>query len=471
MFEKFEVKGKWWLPENPERTVHGTLSYSSDTGAILHVMESFESVTMENFYDNLYEYDIINGLAGPAGTEITLYRCYIKSFHPQLYARAVSLEYCARVVFKGHNFKKISDIKFRNGRINYNYLELWMSRLAMTLTPLENGNLTVTTNSLKPLIARIDDNLKISLVSFVEHSSSWEHDGYTLIFKQKACVDIETSTDIDFDQFMEISSKIQQFFIIAINEPIWIQDLEILVSEKGEKDKNVQVFLRIQRDFLGKNKSIHPSEMPFSFDIISDKFEMILKNWFEKNPLLGPVFNLYFALQYSDKMYIEHRFLNLVSFLESYHRRRFDGQFLLDQNYLEFQQKIRESIPEIKDDNYADFRDKFIGSFKYGNELNLRKRLKLIYDDNKPIIRKYIKDRDQFVDRVISTRNYRTHFDKDLEGVAISDLRDYIEYNLKLKMLVEVCILKELGFGVNEIETIFSRNREYEKMLSPTPDS
>jgi len=28
MVEKFEYKGKWWLPENPENKLHGTLVFT-----------------------------------------------------------------------------------------------------------------------------------------------------------------------------------------------------------------------------------------------------------------------------------------------------------------------------------------------------------------------------------------------------------------------------------------------------------
>ena len=58
--------------------------------------------------------------------------------------------------------------------------------------------------------------------------------------------------------------------------------------------------------------------------------------------------------------------------------------------------------------------------------------------------------------------------DKKLESFAISDIREYNDFNLKLKILVELCIFKELGFELNEIEAIFARNREYQHMLSQT---
>ncbi|MGD0080646.1 MAG: HEPN domain-containing protein [Methanoregula sp.] len=463
MVEKFSEVGIWWLPENPEKKVHGTLSYSPETGAKLQVMGSLE--TLDNA-STVREYDIINGFTG---SEITLYKCFTQTapymiFNPEI----ITTEYFANVIFKGHTFKKGSDIKFKYARTGYNHLESWFFRNTMSFTSSKNGEFSVTTKSLDPITANIDDKLKISLISSNEHSGEWKIEGMKVTLQDKAFADIETSMDMNFEQFMNISSRFQRFLTIAINKPIWIQSLVILISEKGEADKPVEVFLEIQRHLLEKDKVIHPSMMPFSFDIISDKFERILKNWFEKSSLMDPVFNLYFALQYGDKMYIEHKFLNLISCLESYHRRRYNGQYLTNPNYDDFKQKITEFFPMIEDSNYADFKTKFINSLKYGNEPSLRKRLNFIFNDNRPITSKYIKNQDLFINKVLDTRNYRTHFDKELEKLAISDFREYNEYNLKLKLLVEVCIFKELGFNLTDIEAILARNQKYQHMLSQT---
>jgi hypothetical protein len=463
MFEKFEAIGIWWLPENPEKKLHGTLSYDPETGTILQVMGSFEtSGKISDFRD----YDIINGFAG---SEITLYKCFTKSAPIfSLSPDTISTEYFANFIFKGHIFEKTSDIKFRDARISYNNFGSWFFRHTVSFLPSKNGDFTLTTKALESITADINENLKISLISGNERSSKWVADGCSLLLIEKSFVDIETTTDIDFEQFMEVSSKLQQFLTLAINKPIWIQNLWISVPNAGEENSTVEVFLEIQKHLLGNGKLIHPTEMPFSFDTISNKFERLLQNWFEKSPFLRPIFNLYFALQYSDKMYVEHRFLNLISCLESYHRRRFDGKYLSDKNYNEFKELIIKSFPKVSDDNYDDFKTKFIGSLEYGNELGLRKRLKLICSENNAILSKYIKNQAQFIDKVVVTRNYRTHFDKRLEDVAISDISEYLDFNLKLKMLVELCIFKELEFNMDEIEAIFARNREYQHMLSQT---
>jgi len=462
MFEKFDTIGSWWLPENPEKTLHGTLSYGPDSGAVLTLMGSFETEGKATKY---HEYDIING---DAGGGITLFRCSTIEFPMIIWNEStVSTKCYASYVFKGHIFKKTSDIKFRYARINFSHLESWISYPMITST-FKKGIFDLTTSKFQPIIAKIDDNLQISLNLFTLPSSELKKDGMEIRIKERAYVDFETRTDIDFETCLEISSIFQQFLTVAVNRPVWMQEFTIEISDDGESDKPVSIFFKAPQILSEKNKYVHPSEMAFSLKNISDRYESVLKNWFEKRQFLGQIFNLYFALQYSEKMYIEHRFLNLVSYLESYHRRQFDGQYLSPENYTDFKRLLIESIPIIADNNFGEFKTKFIRSLEYGNEFSLRTRLKIIYDDSRSIISKYIPNRGQFIDKVVDTRNFRTHFDKTLEKSAISSVNDYYEYNLKLKMLVEICIFKELGFGLDEIDTFFSRNREYQHLIHPT---
>ena len=460
MFEKFEIKGLWWLPENPDKKLTGTLSYDPEDGAVLELVGSSFETPIEIF--NAKEYDIING---QSSDEITLYKCYSQSMNVQ---GIMSSKYFANFVFKGKIFNKVSDIKFRYAVVGYNYLESWMARSSFLVTP-NNENLTVSTMSQKPIVVTIDNNLRISLTSHVLNRwkvGTWK-DGTTITLEQKALFEIETRIETHFEDILEIAYKLAQFLTLAINEPIQILAFTAKIDPDNQDERTgIDIFLTIRRELIKEDTLLHPLQMPLSLDSISGRFDEILRNWFEKCVLLRPIFNLYFALSYNDKMYRENIFLNLISCLESYHRRRLGGVYLSEKNYGEFKKKIIESLPVIDDEKYPDFKTKFIAGLEYGNEISLRKRLSSILLDNTSIISKYIEYQDQFIEKAVATRNYLTHYDKKLEKNALSDIREFYDFNLKLKMLVEICIFKELGLNNDEIEKIFSRNRHYSFMLT-----
>lgn len=460
MFKKFIARGIWWLPENPANRLHGTLTYDPIEGALLEVVGSFEPITKVN---EVQEFVIINGLAG---SEITIYKCFMKETQIQFPGTVLST-YFGNIVFKGHLFKKESEINFNRAQVEYNYLTSWINRSAINITTPDNKEgWNIFTKTLDSYIANIGDNLKIILTFPVV--GNLKHITPEIFLKQKAFFKIETKNFENFENFFEILSKIEKFLTLAINEPIQLQEFNIffLDPEHGNKKKIIEVLLTMKKEFSKEEISKHPSQMPFSLDIIANRFDSILNNWFYKSTDLDSIFNLYFALRYSPDMYVENKFLNLIQFLEAYHRRKFEGKYLSDMNYEKFTKQMIESIPEIDDENYKDFKETYIYSFKYGNELKLRKRLKLIYEDNESISNKFIPNNRKFIDMVVNTRNYLVHLDKTLEKSAILDTLRLVDINIKLKILVELCILNELGFEKGEIETIFSRNDEYRQLMA-----
>jgi len=68
-------------------------------------------------------------------------------------------------------------------------------------------------------------------------------------------------------------------------------------------------------------RKLIPQEMLFTLQHVSQRFEDVLKQWFDSAQFLEPVFNLYFGTLYNRDMYAEQRFLSLVMALESYHRK------------------------------------------------------------------------------------------------------------------------------------------------------
>jgi hypothetical protein len=59
-----------------------------------------------------------------------------------------------------------------------------------------------------------------------------------------------------------------------------------------------------------------------NFPQLRDNFGLIFSNWKNKRDLFGPGFYLYLGTRRSIKLYIEHRFVNLIWGIESLHRKK-----------------------------------------------------------------------------------------------------------------------------------------------------
>lgn len=109
----------------------------------------------------------------------------------------------------------------------------------------------------------------------------------------------------------------------------------------------------------------------------------------------------------------------------------------------------------------SDFRESLKSKLKYGNEFSLRKRLKEIFSKYQEILNEFIENKNAFIEKVVNTRNYQTHHDEDLRKRAAKGEGLY-RLTQKLKKLLEICLLIELGFSREQIKGLFSRNRRYQ---------
>jgi ApeA N-terminal domain 1 len=95
------------------------------------------------------------------------------------------------------------------------------------------------------------------------------------------------------------------------------------------------------------------------------------------------------------------------------------------------------------------------GKLRYSNEPSLRKRIKHIFDGHPQTVDSVVgasgQDKRSFVNKVIDTRNYRTHLDKSLEDRAARG-EELHRINDKLRKLLEMCLMAEIGFEDDEIK-------------------
>jgi hypothetical protein len=99
---------------------------------------------------------------------------------------------------------------------------------------------------------------------------------------------------------------------------------------------------------------------------------------------------------------------------------------------------------------------------KYSNEVYLSKRLIEILSNQTNTAEMYIGDKSKqtdFITKVVSTRHYLTHFDKDQETKSAKgeELLILIE---KLKMIIRACLLEEIGISQSEIKIIMEKYKD-----------
>jgi len=458
MIEEFEYKGIWWLPDKPERQISGTLRFTPAEGANLELIGSFRSIEDIN---TIFAPGIILGESSN-GKSITLNEC-IETNRTFSFPGSQTSSFYANKIFVGVHFQKEEDIQFKNFSVRFSHLDEWVNISGFSIEyKWEDVEVIIKHKLPPPFQANINDSLRV-LINFepIWPTSSFVQKEASI--KQNTWIQLESAEDKPFEYYEKVMNHIQNFLSLGITEPVLPIAIEGITKANKEMSGDklhyppAQIFWKLA-DTPKASKTLLPPEMLFTFKDISNRFEIFLRNWFKKAELLEPIYNLYFGTLYNPRMYLEHRFLSLVQAVESYHQRVCGGEYLQEKEYRPVYEALVKAIPsEIEED----FRSSLEKRLKYGNEYSLRKRLKEIFEKYSVILSRFIEDKENFIERVADTRNYLTHWREGLKEHAAQGEELY-RLTQKLNMILEICLLAELGFNSEEIKDLFLKKHQRE---------
>lgn len=111
----------------------------------------------------------------------------------------------------------------------------------------------------------------------------------------------------------------------------------------------------------------------------------------------------------------------------------------------------------------APLRDALKSRIKYGNEFSLRKRLNEIFAGIGPQNTALIAPNSAtFISDVVDTRNYLTHYSDDLKEQTLEGA-DLFNANLRLKILLTILLLRELGIDEGLITELVSSHGTFRR--------
>ncbi|WP_373153522.1 hypothetical protein [Bacteroides uniformis] len=174
--EKLECKGYWWLPNNPNETVAGVLTYIPDEKILLELIGAFDS--KKDFIDTLLNEnseDIIHGLTSDS-KELTLVNCH--SFGSLNFSCPFPImKYSCQFLIIGKHLNEFKQKCFYKAYITIPELSYWCSPCALKTTisiDKDDNDISTTTISFKSksvLInsVPIDDNTTIKIEGGVNY--------------------------------------------------------------------------------------------------------------------------------------------------------------------------------------------------------------------------------------------------------------------------------------------------------------
>jgi hypothetical protein len=458
--QELEEVGIWWLPSNPERQISGVLKFSSSTGIQLELIGSFQENHVVDFSE---VYAIILGviqgkLVTLCGNRVTQSDSPSPGFKSE--------KYIANLAFVGTHFSSPDEAKFYRVAIEYSYLSDWAN-----LPPIrreeeyeENCRNIRGLNFSYTRPGCIQGNTDQGLLSL---SYTWRNSGhpFQINFTQSATFEIKSKEDFSFDQWMsKIIFPLQNFITLATDRPNSVTRV-LAFSRHGSRatldtayftkeDAIIEIiYSSIYTEARQKNRLL-PNELLFELKDIKETFGDTMSRWLAIAAELDSVCNLFFSTRYSQAMYQENHFLNIVQAAESYHRRRRFNRVLPKH---EHEERISRILGNASEEDQEWLKQKLA----FSNEPSLKERLIDLVKETREIISPLIVDEDSFIKQVRNTRNYLTHYDKSLQKKAVKGGNLYwLTYTLEV--LLQACFLKELGFPSEQCIALFEKNERYQ---------
>ena len=184
-----------------------------------------------------------------------------------------------------------------------------------------------------------------------------------------------------------------------------------------------------------------------------------VQRWFDDYELFSPrSLALFFTVSSERKMFTNIRLLLAIQALEVFHRRTSTETVMPAEGFGSFVKGLIQTIPDSAE---RPMRDKLEGLYRYANELSLRQRLKsIIADLTEAFGEAPAGFSNAFLNKLVDTRNYYTHFSPELRNLVLNGEGMYWA-SRRVILLLTLLFLQRLGVVAADITPLLERHREF----------
>ncbi|UKA11693.1 HEPN domain-containing protein [Photobacterium damselae] len=444
--EEYKKTGYFWLPGKEERKIPGVLSINDGGEIELEIVGHFDERL-----ESLNSHDEINRIIGHIEKDglVTLDNCFYtkKNFS---FGGISKSKILANMVLSGAAWEQDEAVTFNSFSFSVDCLDEWVGISGIEIDNDWDNN-TTTVNYCPPekLSFFLDNGMKLEICF-----------AYTLPglpalkeakITQRAYFSLKSEEVRDLSDFINIAFKITNLMCFAMDEIVVMKNVSAMSSKiqhdiGNGKQYPVPIAIYYQSNpYTEKMPRKQWREMLFNFDAIKDNTGQVFNNWINAYEYLSPALGLYFSTKAGAHKYLDGKFLALAQGLETYHRRTSNETLMELKAFDSLVSTILEGCPK----EHVDW---LKGRLMHGNEINLSKRLNKIIEPFQDHLgtKKEIK---KLLRKIVSTRNYLTHYSKNLEDESATG-KDLWILCLQMEAIFNLHFLNVVGFTDEEINRV-----------------
>ena len=290
----------------------------------------------------------------------------------------------------------------------------------------------------------------------MSHGFKTNDDGRITSITRSAAITIVAHDSLSYETASEVAYQCMNLMSLLIGDQLSVRAISIAACE-NQQGTSSEDTLKCVYQQVGKHdhKDVHPAFMLLPYGVVKDDFVAMVGRWFDRSEQAVLATNIFFGAQGFRSPTVNTRFLAAAQAAESYHRSLGTGLYMDQQIYDAILPDLLRHIPEsIQGDHRVSLKNRF----KYGNEYSLRKRLADLFQRIPENAQTRIaNDCSKFINRVVNTRNYYTHYDHTAQDSAFSGKDAYIAAE-RLRILVIANLLHDLGVADDKLSSVLESN-------------
>lgn len=456
--EEYLKTGYFWLPENPDKKIPGTLAIKDGGDIELEIVGLFDdSIKALNEDGDLSR---IIGHVEKDGL-ITLDNCFYKNKNISFGGISKSKVHVHNVL-SGVAYDKDEAVTFNTFSFSVDCLDEWVHISGINVdNDYENRTAKISYEPPENFNFKLDNKMDL------EVCFAYTLPGFPNITEakitQRVYFKLKSEPLRPLSDFTETAYKIVNFLCFAIDDTVSIKRVSATSNEiltDGGNGNTYPVSISVYYASIPFTEKVPKKtwhDMLFTFGVIKENAQDVINNWIKSYVTISPALSLYFSTKVGAQRYLDGKFLALAQGLETYHRRT-STETLMDKDmFNSLVSEILEHCPEERTDWLQ-------GRLIHGNEINLGKRIKSIIEPFKEHIGNS-KLRSKLIRSIVGTRNYLTHYDEDLKESAAKG-KDLWVLCLKMEAIFQLHFLKLIGFSDEEISRVIENSYTLKRKIN-----
>ncbi len=415
MTEKFEYKGYWYLPSDPNNAIAGILTYIPNESIELELIGTFEKSTIGIIaLCERKSTDIIWGITSDVH-EVTLINCFSDgvscSSNCSFPITKFSIQYC----LVGIHIVNFNDKRFSWSNIRIPELTTWCYPAALKPVydfsekdEINKISVSINTDEVKKPIASVDVNnlTTLNLKKNVYFNGSVYHLNPT--FKQSTFLQIQKQKKSSISDFLSDIDLFEKFMSLASLSTIKVANISLYDEDKIFHP--IELFY-VQRDV----EKVKTKEFDFliSYSQIEDIFPEIIRKWYSDTSDITPIRTHLIQSVKSKTVFDSTDFLIVIQAIEGF-------------------------------------------CIRFRKEQALTKELEDLLNEFKDIDK--VKQLEIDIKSVVDSRHYYSHFMNKSKKPNTLDGLELYNLTKKLRILLICCLLNFIGIENKRINELLNES-------------